>query len=55
MSTKFSVAGGDSFHFYRECFDAENVYLQLDSADFEVEGRWGLTALTRVVFLQKCE
>lgn len=34
MSTKSSIAYGDNFHFYKECFDEENVYLELDSVEF---------------------
>ncbi|MGL6338201.1 MAG: hypothetical protein ACRC80_03570 [Waterburya sp.] len=34
MSTKCSIAHGDNFHFYRECFDEENVYLQLEGIEF---------------------
>lgn len=36
MSTKCSVAYGDNFHLYNECFDDSNIYLELDSTDYEV-------------------
>ena len=35
MSTKSSLAYGDNFHLYQECFDEENVYLELESVEFE--------------------
>lgn len=35
MSTVCSLAYDDSFHLYRECFDEENVYLELESVEFE--------------------
>ena len=35
MSTKVSVAYGDNFHFYQECFDEENVYLQIEGVEFK--------------------
>lgn len=34
MSTKCSIAHGNNFHFYRECFDEDNVYLQLEGIEF---------------------
>lgn len=37
MSTKCSIAHGDDFHLYNECFDEDGVYLELDgSPKFEV-------------------
>jgi hypothetical protein len=36
MSTKLSLAHGDNFHFYNECFDDANVYLELENTEFEV-------------------
>ena len=39
MSTKSSIKWGQSFHLYHECFDDENVYLQLDDVPFEVSNR----------------
>jgi hypothetical protein len=36
MSTKSSLAHGDHFHFYNECFDDQNVYLELENTEFEV-------------------
>ena len=35
MSTKCSLAYGDSFHLYEECFDEDNVYLKLEGVEFE--------------------
>lgn len=38
MSTKCSIAYSNtqphSFHFYQECFDEENVYLELEGVEF---------------------
>lgn len=36
MSTKSSLAHGENFHFYEECFDDQNVYLELENTEFEV-------------------
>jgi hypothetical protein len=36
MSTKASLAHGEHFHFYEECFDDKNVYLELENTEFEV-------------------
>lgn len=36
MSTKSSLAHGKNFHFYNECFDDQNLYLELENAEFEV-------------------
>ncbi len=36
MSTKHTIAyASDKFHFYRECFDEEHVYLELDNTNFK--------------------
>ena len=36
MSTKCTIAHVlDKFHFYHECLDEENVYLEIDNAEFE--------------------
>ena len=35
MSTKSTIASSDNFHFYREAFDDDHVYLSLDTTDFE--------------------
>lgn len=35
MSTKCSLAYGDTFHLYQECLDEDNVYLELESVEFE--------------------
>ena len=34
MSTKASIAYGDGFHFYQECLDEDNVYLELEKVSF---------------------
>ena len=34
MSTKSSIAYGNNFHLYKECFDEENIYLELESVEF---------------------
>lgn len=36
MSTKSTIACGDNFHLYHECFDDTRVYLQLEGCPFEV-------------------
>jgi len=35
MSTKSTFAWGEDFHLYREIFDEDHVYLQLDTTHFE--------------------
>jgi hypothetical protein len=35
MSTKSTIAYGDTFHFYREALDDNYVYLQLEQVPFE--------------------
>jgi hypothetical protein len=35
MSTKATITHGENFHFYREIFDHDHVYLQLDTTHFE--------------------
>ncbi len=35
MSTKSTIAHGENFHFYREAFDDDHVYLRLDTTHFE--------------------
>lgn len=35
MSTKCTVRYSDDFHFYRECMDDDNLYLQINKAKFE--------------------
>jgi hypothetical protein len=35
MSTKTTIAHGENFHFYRELFDYDHVYLQVDTTHFE--------------------
>jgi hypothetical protein len=35
MSTKSSLAHGSGFHLYHECFEQDNVYLELEKAHFE--------------------
>ena len=34
MSTKASIAYSNNFHLYHECFDEENVYLELEGVEF---------------------
>ena len=42
MSTKCSIAYGENkFHFYHECFDDENVYLELEGENLEYEASPG--------------
>ena len=35
MSTKCSVAYGPDFHLYREVFDDDHIYLQLEGVEYE--------------------
>ncbi len=35
MSTKCTIAHGDSFHFYREVMDDDHVYLEMKDVQFE--------------------
>lgn len=35
MSTKSTIAWSEDFHFYREVFDDDHVYLRLDTTHFE--------------------
>jgi hypothetical protein len=35
MSTKATIAYGENFHFYHECFDEDHVYLELETTQFE--------------------
>jgi len=35
MSTKSTIVRGQNFHFYREVFDDDHVYLELDTTRFE--------------------
>jgi len=36
MSTKSTLAYGDTFHFYQEVFDEHYVYLELEGIEYEV-------------------
>lgn len=36
MSTKATLVHGDNFHFYSECFDYDNVYVELENCKFTV-------------------
>lgn len=35
MSTKITVAYGDNFHLYRESFDEDYIYLEMEGVQFE--------------------
>lgn len=35
MSTKYSLACGQGFHLYREAFDGDNIYLEIEGTHFE--------------------
>jgi hypothetical protein len=35
MSTRATIAHGNNFHFYHECFDDNHVYLELEGMEFE--------------------
>ncbi len=35
MSTKITVAYGDNFHLYREIFDEDYIYLEIEGVQFE--------------------
>ena len=34
MSTKCTITHGDNFHMFYECLDDDNVYLEIDNADY---------------------
>jgi len=34
MSTRCTISHSDDFHLYQECFEQDNVYLNLDSGDW---------------------
>lgn len=36
MSTKVSISYDETYHFYEECGDDDNVYLQISTDEFEV-------------------
>lgn len=35
MSTRCTISYSDDFHLYEECFDTKNVYLHLESGDWD--------------------
>jgi len=35
MSTKSTIAHGETFHFYHECLDEDHVYLEIETTQFE--------------------
>ena len=37
MSTKVTIEHGKEFHFYKECFDDDNVFLQLSGRTLDFE------------------
>lgn len=37
MSTKSTIAFGDIFHLYEECFDFDGLYLELNGTNLEFE------------------
>ena len=39
MSTKCTVAYGPNFHLYREAFDDESIYLELEGVSFEASSQ----------------
>ena len=39
MSTKCTLALGETFHFYREALDDDNVYLQIENTEYEANHR----------------
>lgn len=38
MSTKITISYNDDYHFYEECYDTDNVYLQLKVKDWSFNG-----------------
>lgn len=50
MSTKSTLAYGDNFHLYRECFDDENVYLELNGLHFETTPGSAMVQIPLVVW-----
>lgn len=60
MSTKATITHDDNFHFYEECFDENNVYLQLDNAtNFTVEstnyGNYVTVSVSTEILNKICE
>lgn len=49
MSTKCTIAYGEDFHFYHECFDDDNVYLEIEGDDIEYEAMKMLAGPGRVM------
>lgn len=41
MSTKCTIGHGNTYHLYEECFDSDQVWLQLDGHDFDVNVEMG--------------
>jgi hypothetical protein len=35
MSTRSTISYSDDYHLYQECFENDNVYLRLDSGDWD--------------------
>lgn len=50
MSTKISIAYGDKYHFYQECFDTQNVYLTLEGFEFEVTDKEATVQIPVTIF-----
>ena len=54
MSTKSTIAHGKDFHFYRECMDEDNVYLELEGEslkEFEVSNGHIMVAVPAEIWL----
>lgn len=45
MSTKISITYDDDHHLYQECFENDNVWLELDNADITFESSTGKVTL----------
>jgi hypothetical protein len=50
MSTKSSMADGKNFHLYQDIFDADNVFLELNSVQFEATPQTVTVAIPREIW-----
>lgn len=46
MSTKATISHGVGFHLYTDCFDEENIYLELIDLGFSVSNNGYITEAT---------
>lgn len=50
MSTKATIAYGEDFHLYHECFDDEAVYLELEKVEFEAKPESVMVRIPMVIW-----